>query len=166
MAKAESYTSTAKWLHWGMALLWIGAWFIGILATHWRDEFNTHHELTFLHKAMASTLLFLIVVRIAWRITHPAPALPAAMSPLMKRGAFFGHFIGVFQGSCRANCFAMPLSYRSAVPDPGSAAPFLSAPSCVFFQTIVQEFSGVPVHTTGAAAPGSDDLARDGALTV
>lgn len=57
----------------GLALLWIGAWFIGILATHWRDEFNTQHELTFLHEAMASTLLFLIVVRIAWRITHPAP---------------------------------------------------------------------------------------------
>jgi cytochrome b561 len=93
MARAEGYTSTAKWLHWGMALLWIGAWFIGILATHWRDEFNAHHELTFLHKAMASTLLFLIVVRIAWRITHPAPALPAAMSPLMKRGAFFGHLV-------------------------------------------------------------------------
>ncbi|WP_212624867.1 cytochrome b [Pseudomonas sp. PP3] len=93
MAKAESYTSTAKWLHWGMALLWMGAWFIGILATHWRDELNAHHELTFLHKAMASTLLFLIVVRIAWRITHPAPALPAAMSPLMKRGAFLGHLM-------------------------------------------------------------------------
>ncbi|MNF93894.1 hypothetical protein D3C84_765850 [compost metagenome] len=42
---------------------------------------------------MASTLLFLIVVRIAWRITHPAPALPAAMSPLMKRGAFLGHLM-------------------------------------------------------------------------
>jgi len=93
MAKAESYTSPAKWLHWGMALIWIGAWFIGIVATHWRDEFNAHYELTFLHKALASTLLFLIVVRISWRITHPAPALPKTMSPLMKRGAFVGHFL-------------------------------------------------------------------------
>ena len=91
MAKTGSYTGAAKWLHWGMALIWIGAWIVGILATHWRDEFNAHHELTFLHKALASTVLFLIVVRIAWRLTHPAPALPGSMSPLMKRGAVVGH---------------------------------------------------------------------------
>ncbi|WP_256677383.1 cytochrome b [Pseudomonas sp. L13] len=93
LAKAQNYTSLAKWLHWGMALLWVGAWLIGILATHWRDEFNAHHELTFLHKALASPLLFLIVVRIAWRITHPAPVLPETMSPLMKRGALLGHLL-------------------------------------------------------------------------
>ena len=93
MAKAGSYTSTAKLLHWGMALLWIGAWCIGILATHWRDELNAHHELTFLHKAMASTLLFLVVARIAWRLSHPAPALPETMSPFMKRGALVGHIL-------------------------------------------------------------------------
>ena len=34
MARSENYTATAKWLHWGMALIWIAAWFIGILATH------------------------------------------------------------------------------------------------------------------------------------
>jgi len=93
MAKEESYTGTAKWLHWGMALIWLGAWVIGIVATHWRDEFNAHHELTYVHKAMASTLLFLIVVRIAWRLSHPAPALPDSMSPTMKRGALVGHVL-------------------------------------------------------------------------
>ncbi|MCX2812454.1 MULTISPECIES: cytochrome b [unclassified Pseudomonas] len=93
MAKAGSYTATAKWLHWTMAFIWIAAWVIGLLATHWRDELNSHHELTFLHKAMASTLLFLVVARIAWRLTHAAPALPDTMSPLMKSGAFVGHLL-------------------------------------------------------------------------
>lgn len=93
MAKEGSYTGTAKWLHWGMALIWLGAWVIGFVATHWRDEFNAHHELTYVHKAMASTLLFLIVARIAWRLSHPAPALPDSMSPTMKRGALVGHVL-------------------------------------------------------------------------
>lgn len=93
MTKAKSYTATAKWLHWGMALIWIAAWLVGIVAVHWRDEFNPQHQLTFLHKAMASTLLFLIVLRIAWRLTHAAPAMPDTMTPLVKRAAFIGHLL-------------------------------------------------------------------------
>ncbi|WP_409488188.1 hypothetical protein ACK1U3_21320 [Pseudomonas promysalinigenes] len=62
------------------ALIWICAWVVGIVAVHWREELNTHHVLTFLHKALASTLLFLIVLRVAWRLTHPAPDLPDTMS--------------------------------------------------------------------------------------
>lgn len=92
-AQADSYTGTAKWLHWGMAAIWIVSWGIGIAATHWRDELNPDHGLTILHKALASTLLFLVVVRVAWRLTHPAPALPASMSPLMQRGAIIGHVL-------------------------------------------------------------------------
>lgn len=93
MSNTESYTATAKCLHWGMALIWTAAWLIGIVAVHWRDEFNPQHQLTFVHKAMASVLLFLIVLRIAWRLTHPAPAMPDTMSRLMKRGAFAGHLL-------------------------------------------------------------------------
>lgn len=91
--KTDSYTDTAKWLHWGMAVIWIVSWCIGIVATHWRDELNPEHGLTILHKALASTILFLIVARVAWRLTHPAPALPASMSPLMQRGAMIGHLL-------------------------------------------------------------------------
>ncbi|EPJ84684.1 putative cytochrome [Pseudomonas sp. CFII64] len=89
----SGYTSPAKWLHWGMALLWICSWGVGILATHWRDELNPHHQLTILHKAVASTLLFLIVLRVTWRLMNRPPELPASMSPLMKRGAMIGHLL-------------------------------------------------------------------------
>ncbi len=88
MTQTKSYTATAKWLHWGMALIWIAAWLVGIVAVHWRDEFNPQHQLTFLHKAMASTLLLLIVLRIAWRLTHSAPAMPDKMKPLLNSAAF------------------------------------------------------------------------------
>ncbi|HJH22887.1 MULTISPECIES: cytochrome b [Pseudomonas] len=93
VSKTDGYTGTAKWLHWGMALIWLGSWCVGILASHWREELNPHHELTFLHKAAASTLLFLIVLRVLWRLIKRPPALPASMSPLMQRGAALGHVL-------------------------------------------------------------------------
>ncbi|AIG02093.1 cytochrome B561 [Pseudomonas fluorescens] len=114
MTEAKSYTSIAKWLHWSMALIWIGAWLVGIVAVHWRDEFNPQHQLTFLHKAMASTLLFLIVLRIAWRLTHAAPAMPDTMSPRLKHAAFIGHLLLYIVG-----LLGLPISgwYWSSVAD-------------------------------------------------
>jgi cytochrome b561 len=88
---AHSYTPVAKALHWLMAAIWIVAWFLGVGAVYMRDAWNPHHGLTITHKALASTLLFLIVLRVAWRLTHPTPALPDSMSPLMKRAAAIGH---------------------------------------------------------------------------
>jgi cytochrome b561 len=110
----NGYTSTAKWLHWGMALVWVSSWGVGILATHWRDALNPHHELTFLHKAIASTLIFFIAVRVGWRLTHRPPALPASMSPLMQRGAIVGHIL-----LYAVALIALPLSgwYWSSVAD-------------------------------------------------
>lgn len=88
---AHSYTATAKALHWLMAAIWITAWILGFCAVYLRETLNPHHGLTLTHKALASTLLFLIVLRVAWRLTHPAPALPDTMSPAMKRVAGLGH---------------------------------------------------------------------------
>lgn len=88
-----SYTTTAKWLHWGVALIWILSWVIGFVGVHWRDALNADHGLTILHKSMASSLLLLVVVRIAWRLTHPAPPMPSSMSPLMQKGAVLGHLL-------------------------------------------------------------------------
>lgn len=88
---AHAYTPTAKALHWLMAAIWIAAWILGFCAVYLRDSLNPHHGLTITHKALASTLLFLIVLRVAWRLTHPAPALPDTMSPGMQRLAGFGH---------------------------------------------------------------------------
>lgn len=93
MSGTKGYTATAMTLHWGSAAIWLVAWCIGFIATHWRDEFNPTHSLTFLHKALASTLIFLVVVRLLWRATHPAPALPDSMSVRMKLGAVVGHVL-------------------------------------------------------------------------
>jgi cytochrome b561 len=91
-ANARSdYTTIAKWIHWGSAAVWIASWLMGFIAVHWREELNPHHGLTAWHKGIATLLLFLIVVRVAWRIGHPAPALPATMSPFIRSAAHVGH---------------------------------------------------------------------------
>lgn len=46
-----------------------------------------------LHKNIATTIIFLVVIRIFWRYTHPAPQLPNTMSPMMKTFAHIGHFL-------------------------------------------------------------------------
>jgi cytochrome b561 len=64
-----------------MALIWLGNWCFGILAIHWLEDLNPHHELIFLHKAATSTLLFLIVLQISWRsIKRPLACRPALAS--------------------------------------------------------------------------------------
>lgn len=108
------YTRTAQWLHWSMAAIWILSWVVGILATHWREALNPTHGLTIVHKALASTLLILIVVRVFWRLTHPAPALPSHMSSMMQRAAHVGHLLLYVVA-----LIALPLSgwYWSSVAD-------------------------------------------------
>ncbi|MBD1588144.1 cytochrome b [Pseudomonas typographi] len=89
---SEHYTATAKWLHWVMAAIWLGAWLLGFCAAHWH-AINSDHQVTFVHKALASSVLFLVVLRVAWRLTHSAPALPASISPLMRKAAHYGHLL-------------------------------------------------------------------------
>ncbi|GBQ70418.1 cytochrome B561 [Acetobacter lovaniensis NRIC 0474] len=44
-----------------------------------------------LHKSIGITVMFLIALRIGWRLTHPAPALPTDILPLEKKGAHLVH---------------------------------------------------------------------------
>ncbi len=89
----QKFTPVARLLHWLMGFLWLAVWIIGYAAANWREALNPGHGLTAAHKALAATLLFLIVIRVFWRLTHPAPALPDSMTPLMKRAAHWGHFL-------------------------------------------------------------------------
>lgn len=85
------YTGIAKLLHWAMAAIWIAAWCMGMIAVYLREALNPHHGMTAAHKAIGSTLLFLIVLRVAWRLAHPAPGLPDRMTPFMRKAAHLGH---------------------------------------------------------------------------
>ncbi|MCG2574513.1 cytochrome b [Acinetobacter sp. ME22] len=88
------YTRTAQFLHWLMAIIFISAWVIGFYSGNFLSyEIDGEFKGTVitLHKNIATTILFLVVIRIFWRYTHPAPQLPDTMSAGMKTLAHLGH---------------------------------------------------------------------------
>lgn len=71
----EKYSKTAIILHWGMALFIFYALFSGLF-----KGFIPKGDLKTLlmdwHKWLGLTVFWLVFVRLGWRITHPAPAIP------------------------------------------------------------------------------------------
>ena len=92
--KSDYYTRTAQVLHWLMAIIFIVAWIIGFYSGNFLSydvDGSFKGNVITLHKNIATTIIFLLVVRIFWRYTHPAPKLPDSMSSSMKVFAHLGH---------------------------------------------------------------------------
>lgn len=66
---ATGYGVVARTLHWLMAALLILQWFTG----EYDDAFGGKA----LHFGLGLTLFALVLLRLGWRITHPAPPLPS-----------------------------------------------------------------------------------------
>lgn len=93
-ASQQYYTRTAQVLHWIMAIIFIAAWLIGFYSGNFLSydvDGSFKGDVISLHKNIATTIIFLVVIRIFWRYTHPAPKLPDTMSPMMKGLAHLGH---------------------------------------------------------------------------
>ena len=61
------YTRTAQVLHWLMAIIFIAAWIIGFYSGNflsYETDGNFKGDVIKLHKNIATTLIFLIVIRI------------------------------------------------------------------------------------------------------
>lgn len=77
-----------------MALIFILAWGIGFYSGNFLSyelDGSFKGNVITLHKNIATILIFLLVVRIFWRYTHPVPQLPDTMSNGMKKIAHLGH---------------------------------------------------------------------------
>lgn len=86
----QSYTRTAKFLHWLVAFGLIATFSVGF----YMQGLSLSPEKLKLyswHKWAGISLFILIVIRLAWRISHPAPALPDTMKPIEKFIAHAGH---------------------------------------------------------------------------
>ncbi|WP_454741733.1 cytochrome b [Cupriavidus necator] len=88
-----NYTTLAKLLHWSMAVLIFVAWVIGYYSSLLTLKEKIQTDSIMIHKSVASVTLFLIAIRIIWRLTHPAPAAPDGMSSLERSAAKIGHFL-------------------------------------------------------------------------
>ncbi len=87
---STSYTPVAKALHWLMAVLIVGLLALG-LVMHEMPLSPRKLELYSWHKWFGVTVFLLVWLRLAWRLTHRPPALPATLSPPMQRLARAGH---------------------------------------------------------------------------
>ena len=90
MKPADSYTPAAKSLHWLMAIMILGMLTLG-LYMHELPFSPEKLQLYSWHKWFGVTLFLLVWLRLAWRLWHPAPKLPATLSPLMRGAAHAGH---------------------------------------------------------------------------
>ncbi|MEC3912495.1 cytochrome b [Sphingobium sp. CR2-8] len=83
------YTSIARALHWTIAVLILLNLFFGFA----HDALPKDWAVMPVHKSIGLTVLGLTLVRIVWRLTHPAPPLPAAMPAWEKGAAHATHFL-------------------------------------------------------------------------
>ncbi len=87
---AQRYTVTAVGLHWLIALLIAGGFGLGWFMT---DLPLSPAKLKYYawHKWIGVTVFLLAVLRVAWRLGHAAPALPAGMPHWQQSASGWSH---------------------------------------------------------------------------
>lgn len=115
LPRGERYSSVAIAFHWTIALLVIVNLVIGI----GHDAIPALRALMGAHKAIGVTVLLLTAGRIAWRIAHRPPALPAGTAAWEKGVAHATHW------TLYLLMIALPLSGWLMVSGPGPHRPFL-----------------------------------------
>jgi cytochrome b561 len=100
----RQYTTTAKVLHWTMAVVIICAWAAGYYSSTLSLSQKIQADSIMLHKSIATITLFLLAVRIPWRLARGAPEASCEVPSLERTAARFGHLLLYL---CM---FALPLS--------------------------------------------------------
>ena len=157
---ADTYSRTAIVLHWLIALLVLGQialgwWMIDIpkqpvgVRAWW---FN-------LHKSFGITIGVLVLVRIAWRFTHPAPPLPETNPSWQRAAAKVSHFglyacllIMPVTGYLGSNFTKYPIKYFGyAIPHWGWDSPGLKElMSQIHYGAVIVFMVLIAVHVAAA----------------
>ncbi|MEO8443661.1 MAG: cytochrome b [Gammaproteobacteria bacterium] len=112
----DNYTGVSKTLHWLIALLAFTQLTMGKVFDVGADEDN---GLFGWHTSLGLLVLALMLVRLAWRLTHPVPALPAS-TPAWQQAAARATHITFY-----ALLIALPLSGWLVTSAEGDAVNFL-----------------------------------------
>lgn len=83
------YTRVAAVLHWVIAAFIVANVIIALTADSLPDDWI--RPAIDLHKSIGLTVLGLVVMRILWRLSHPAPPLPASYPRVERIGAHVAH---------------------------------------------------------------------------
>ena len=156
----QTYTTTAKLLHWLIAVfvfaqIALGMWMIGIpkappgIRVYW---FNVH-------KSIGITLGLIILVRLLWRLTHPAPPLPATVPAWQRVAAKISHvmlyvcmIVMPLSGYLGSSFTKYPIVYWGVrLPHWGWEAPALKELcSQVHFVTVIVFMTLIVIHVAAA----------------
>lgn len=90
-AARRRYSGVAMAFHWAIAILVIMNWQIAERAHEFEGAMRG--EIMGYHKAWGMTILALTLGRLAWRLTHPVPPLPAHYAPWERMLARTVHVI-------------------------------------------------------------------------
>ena len=114
MQEKNRYTATAIVFHWLLALLIVGSFGVGLYMVDL--PLNPQRiKLYNWHKWAGVMILTLSLLRLLWRLTHPAPPLPSTMPLWQIRASHLAHL------SLYVLFFAVPLigwAYSSAAGFP------------------------------------------------
>ncbi|WP_415913748.1 cytochrome b [Paraburkholderia sp. J63] len=86
------YSGVAMLLHWLIAALIVWGFALGWIMTDIPGITPTKLRYFSWHKWIGVSVLALVLVRIVWRATHAAPALPGSMHGWERAAAHAGHF--------------------------------------------------------------------------
>jgi cytochrome b561 len=90
---SRRYTIVAIILHWLIAIGILALLAIGLVMMHATITTATKFQLFQLHKSIGITILFLVLLRLLWRLFYAPPPLPETMPPLEKKAATGAHHL-------------------------------------------------------------------------
>lgn len=97
---SAAYRRPARWLHWSMAIAILAMLFVGVAMV---ASLTARSWLLDLHRPLGIAILLLAVVRVAYRLRHAPPPLPADLPAVQVFAARASHWL------LYALMFAMPL---------------------------------------------------------
>ncbi len=92
-SRQGSYTATAMWFHWITALFMASILPIAWVMTNMSDGNAWRGLLYTLHKSIGLTIITVVVLRLIWRATHPAPPLSGRVGTAVAVLARANHWL-------------------------------------------------------------------------
>jgi cytochrome b561 len=85
-AREPGYGAVAKSLHWLIAALLVAQFWVAWTMPHIRRD-TKPEDLIAVHLSLGAIILLVVVVRLAWRLTHRVPLLSDDLPPWQHRAA-------------------------------------------------------------------------------